>query len=243
MDNAPDILSTTDKPVLISFELCPFVQRSVIVLAEKKQAFVRINIDLSNKPDWFLNISPTGKVPALLVNTAQDGKQKSTAIFESAIINEYLDEQYGTALHPSDLLDKANHRFWISFSEPLLMLQYKAIAANKLVDATSHIRELFKSLIKLKPGTGGYFEGNQFSLIDAAYAPLFTRIKWTPSLTEMLEEHAEQHNDTKNLLTWINNVSQLSVVKNSVPQNFDQQYEEFFLNSDSAILTAQLQFA
>jgi glutathione S-transferase len=54
---------------LISHKLCPYVQRAVIALAEKGVPFERIDIDLANKPDWFLNISPLGKVPVLVVPT------------------------------------------------------------------------------------------------------------------------------------------------------------------------------
>ena len=52
---------------LISHKLCPYVQRAVIALTEKGVPFERIDIDLANKPDWFLKISPLGKVPVLLV--------------------------------------------------------------------------------------------------------------------------------------------------------------------------------
>ena len=69
---------------LISHKLCPYVQRAVIALTEKGVAFERIDIDLANKPDWFLNISPLGKTPVLLVG--------DHAIFESAVILEYLEE-------------------------------------------------------------------------------------------------------------------------------------------------------
>ena len=52
---------------LVSHELCPFVQRAAIALEEKGVAFERITIDLANKPDWFLAMSPLGKVPLLMV--------------------------------------------------------------------------------------------------------------------------------------------------------------------------------
>ena len=55
---------------LISHPLCPFVQRAVIVLLEKGVEFDRIDVDLSAKPDWFLALSPTGKVPVLKVRQA-----------------------------------------------------------------------------------------------------------------------------------------------------------------------------
>ena len=53
------------KLTLISHVLCPYVQRAVIALKEKGADFERIDVDLSQKPDWFLKISPLGKVPVL----------------------------------------------------------------------------------------------------------------------------------------------------------------------------------
>ena len=69
---------------LISHKLCPYVQRAVIALTEKGVAFERIDIDLANKPEWFKAVSPLGKTPVLLVG--------DTAIFESAVILEYLED-------------------------------------------------------------------------------------------------------------------------------------------------------
>ena len=46
---------------LVSHLLCPYVQRAVILLTEKNIPFERIDVDLANKPDWFLKLSPLGK--------------------------------------------------------------------------------------------------------------------------------------------------------------------------------------
>ncbi len=75
---------------LISHKLCPYVQRAVIALTEKGVPFERIDIDLANKPEWFLKISPLGKTPVLVVG--------DHAIFESAVILEYLEETQGSSL-------------------------------------------------------------------------------------------------------------------------------------------------
>src|SRR3954464_14646367 len=85
--------SMTDKLKLISHKLCPYVQRAVISLTEKGVPFERIDVDLSNKPDWFLKISPLGKVPVLLVKTV-DGE---VALFESNVICEYIEDTQGGA--------------------------------------------------------------------------------------------------------------------------------------------------
>ena len=69
---------------LVSFDACPFVQRAAILLQEQNRTYDITYIDLRNKPDWFLEISPNGKVPVL--------KVEETPIFESAVILEYLDD-------------------------------------------------------------------------------------------------------------------------------------------------------
>src|SRR6201989_1108248 len=97
---------------LISHKLCPYVQRAVISLAGKGRACERIDIDLANKPDWFLKVSPLGKTPVLLVG--------DHAIFESAVILEYLEETQPKPLHPSDALRRAEHRAFIEYGSAVL---------------------------------------------------------------------------------------------------------------------------
>ena len=98
--------------VLVSHELCPYVQRAGIALVEKNVAFERVDIDLSDKPDWFKALSPLGKTPVL--------KVKQRAIFESAVILEYLEETQANPLHPDHPLERARHRSWMEFGSILL---------------------------------------------------------------------------------------------------------------------------
>src|SRR5258705_11876690 len=102
----------TDQLTLISHKLCPYVQRVAVALAEKGVPFERIDIDLADKPDWFTAVSPLGKTPVLLTG--------DTAIFESAVILEYLEDTQSPALHPADPLARAEHRAWIEFGSAVL---------------------------------------------------------------------------------------------------------------------------
>ena len=102
----------TERLTLISHKLCPYVQRAAIVLAEKGIAFERVDVDLSNKPDWFLRISPLGKTPVLLVD--------EEPIFESAVICEYLDDLGGGSLFPKAGADKWQALRWHAFGDGLL---------------------------------------------------------------------------------------------------------------------------
>ena len=95
-------MTHASKLTLISHPLCPYVQRVAIALAEKSVPFTRVDIDLAAKPDWFLAISPLGKTPVLTVGDA--------AIFESAVILEYLEDTHSPPMHPADPIDRADHR-------------------------------------------------------------------------------------------------------------------------------------
>src|SRR3954468_8605844 len=104
--------STMVALTLVSHQLCPYVQRAAIALAEKGVSYERINVDLANKPDWFKALSPLGKTPVLKVG--------ETAIFESAVILEYLEETRPNPLHPQDPLRRAEHRSLIEFGSAIL---------------------------------------------------------------------------------------------------------------------------
>ena len=152
---------------LVSHDLCPYVQRSVITLLEKDVPFERKDIDLSDKPDWFLAISPLGKVPLLRVG---DG-----VLFESAVICEYLEEVTPGRLHPKDPLEKARHRAWIEFASSLLndvAALYNAPDREAFHAVKARIEGKFQHLEQAL-STGPYFAGAGFSLVDAAYGPLF----------------------------------------------------------------------
>jgi glutathione S-transferase len=152
---------------LISHHLCPYVQRAVISLTEKNVPFERIDIDFANKPDWFKVISPLGKTPVLQVG--------DTAIFESAVILEYLEETQPTPLHPTDPLRRAEHRSWIEFGSATLndiAGFYAAPDETSFAAKTKALWEKF-GLLERRLGEGPYFAGGSFSLVDAVFGPVF----------------------------------------------------------------------
>lgn len=158
----------TSTLTLVSHPLCPYVQRAAIVLREKNVPFTRRDVNLSNKPDWFLAISPLGKTPVLLAD--------DTPIFESMVICEYLDETVGHRLHPENPLLRAQHRAWIEFGSSILNLIssfYSARSEEALQRAAAEIPDRFVQLEASLGANGPYFEGQRFSLIDAIYGPIF----------------------------------------------------------------------
>jgi glutathione S-transferase len=153
--------------VLVSHALCPYVQRAAIVLAEKGLPFERRDIDLANKPAWFLAVSPLGRTPVLLVDGA--------AIFESAVICEYLEDTALPRLHPQDPVQRAQRRAWMEFGSALLNAIgafYNAPDEAALKARAADIRTRLGQ-VEAELGDGPHFAGDAFSLVDAAFAPVF----------------------------------------------------------------------
>jgi glutathione S-transferase len=152
---------------LISHKLCPYVQRAVIALTEKGIAFERIDIDLANKPDWFLAISPLGKTPVLQVG--------DVAIFESAVILEYLEETQPTPLHPADPLRRAEHRAWIEFASAVLndIAGFYAAPNEAAFKAKASQLEQRFARLEARVAASPWFDGATFSLVDAVFGPVF----------------------------------------------------------------------
>jgi glutathione S-transferase len=110
------------KLVLVSHTLCPYVHRAAAMIHEKGVAFERRVIDLRAKPDWFLAVSPRGKVPVLLV----DGQP----LFESQAIIEFLDETHPPSLLGSDPFERARQRAWVEVANDLSNAQYRLFIAS-----------------------------------------------------------------------------------------------------------------
>lgn len=156
-----------EKLVLVSHNLCPYVQRVSIVLREKGVAFERRDVDLSTLPDWFLQISPLGKTPVLLVN--------DEPIFESAVICEFLDETHGPRLHPDTPLERAKHRAYMEFGSSILdsiAAFYNAATDDQLEKDAREIKHKFSKMESVL-GEGPFFMGKKFCVVDAVFGPVF----------------------------------------------------------------------
>src|SRR5262249_2179465 len=152
---------------LVSHKLCPYVQRAVIALTEKGVPFERIDIDLANKPDWFLKVSPLGKTPVLMVS--------DHAIFESAVILDYLEETQAKPLHPAEPLKRAEHRAFIEFGSAVLNDIAGLYSAADEAAFKAKAAQLAARFARLEARVAAtpWFDGETFSLVDAVFGPVF----------------------------------------------------------------------
>jgi glutathione S-transferase len=207
---------------LISFTLCPYVQRAMIVLNEKNISFDIEYIDLSAPPPWFYDISPLEKVPVLLVD--------EQPLFESMVICDYLDEITSGSLYPADAFDKAQNRAWIEFGNEILNTTYDFFNTddpkkfkhlkNTLID---HFEVLGDEI-----SDGNYFNGADFSMIDAVYAPIFRFHQKIASFKDF-----GMFEDSENIKAWGDRLLERPSVIKSVPESYNIEIADYFKKLDS----------
>lgn len=199
---------------LISFNVCPFVQRSVITLIHKKCDYEIMFIDLSNPPDWFTDISPLGKVPVLKV----DDKE---ILFESAVINEFIDDVTPGTLKPSDPLTLAKNRAWIEYGGTCLADLYMIADHNEEANMKKQMNDCVERLQRVEDifGNSTFFNDEELSLIDAAYAPLLIRLDFMNEKLNLLD-----WDQFPKLKKWRDCLLNLESVQKSIIDNFDLHY-------------------
>lgn len=198
---------------LISFKLCPFAQRAVILLNIQKLDFELTYINPINPPDWFKKISPTGQVPLLKVD--------DKIIFESSVIGEFVNDIGTLDLHPNNVIEKANNRSWIAFSSTMFEDLFNIVTGNE-EDFNASKTSLFAKLAKVEAlkSDKKFYNGDDFSIIDAAFAPLFMRLAW---INEFCKD-ALSLKEFKNIDTWSEAILSVEEVKTSVVDGLDDVY-------------------
>jgi len=214
---------------LVSFSLCPFVQRAVIALREHGRPFDVEYISLANKPEWFLALSPRGKVPILVV----EGRD---VIFESHAICEYLDETTtGARLMPSDPLLRARDRAWFSFvSDEIFLPMYRVEVAKDEAALDEARGPLTKALARLEHELADRAflsgDGARFGMADVAIAPTFFRMA-----------HMAAHYgldllvDSPKVAAWSARVRERPSVAGSVPSSWKDDYAAAVKRGDGAL--------
>ncbi|KAI1505798.1 putative glutathione-S-transferase theta, GST [Biscogniauxia marginata] len=167
---------------------CPFVQRSWIVLHEKKIPHQYVEINPYRKAPEFLALNPRGLVPTLAVPVGGEGKSQKP-LYESTIVCEYLDEEfsgdegkYGPDLLPKSVYERARCRLWIDHISNKIVpgfyrfLQHTPEKEYSIEEARDNFFSHIKTLTKEMDNGGPWFLGQKFSMVDIALAPWAKRL-------------------------------------------------------------------
>lgn len=210
---------------LISHALCPYVQRASIVLAEKGFAYERRWVDLADKPEWFLALSPLGKTPVLLAD--------NEPIFESAVICEYLDETTQPRLYPEDALQRARQRGWVEFGSSVLNTLwafYSAADDQALEEKRGALRRQFEQVEAALDADGPWFAGLRFGIVDAVFAPVFRYFDVFEALGEPV-----LFDGLPRVQRWRAALAQRPSVRQAVLPDYAQRLTQFLLEGGSEL--------
>jgi len=174
--SAPPPKLASGKMRLYSMRFCPYVERVMIALYVKKIPFEVININLQDKPEWYFETNPLGKVPSL----EYDGK----IIYESLVCVDYLDETFttGKPILPKDTFERAKQRMLVERLSVLASGLY-GWHRNPLdptaVGKVTEVLGLYEKLLQ-----GAYFAGANPGYVDYMVWPWVERLSAAEILSE-----------------------------------------------------------
>ncbi|KAG7513169.1 glutathione S-transferase omega-1 [Solea senegalensis] len=207
---------------IYSMRFCPFAQRTRLVLNAKGIKHETININLKDKPEWFLAKNPLGLVPTLETSAGE-------VIYESPITCDYLDEVYPEKkLLPSSPYEKAQQKMMLEhFSKVVPYLYTIPLGRRKGEDVSRLEAELKEKLAKfdqdLVDKKTKFFGGNSITMIDYMMYPFMERM----AVAEI--QYCLDH--TPALKKWMQHMSEDPTVKETTfdvdtYKNFYKSYHE-----------------
>lgn len=219
---------------LYSWKYCPFAQRTRIALAVKDVEHEEYELDITKKPypDWFMKLSPNGKVPTLV----HDGRP----MYESQVISEYVDEVFdGPKLLPEDPYQRAVSRLLNAYGEDkfipslyrLLRNQNPARDAELKEQALKHWGWLDARLREFGSESGLLFD--RPTLADYSFGPFFQR--WR------IVEHyrffeVPETDEFARILSWREAAENLAIVRKTAPsaEELIKVYADYARDYDNA---------
>ena len=156
---------------LYSGTTCPFSHRCRFVLYEKGMDFQVIDVDMYNKPEDIAVMNPYNRLPVLV--------ERDLVLYESNIINEYIDERFPhPQLMPDDPVMRARARLMLYNMEKELFDNVEALESGKEKQVDKARQMVTDRLIELSPlfTKTKHMLGDDFTMLDVAVAPLLWRL-------------------------------------------------------------------
>ncbi|WP_432474490.1 glutathione S-transferase family protein [Amphritea sp. HPY] len=209
---------------VVSFKICPFVQRVTVILEAKRLPYEIEYISLSDKPDWFKGISPNGQVPVLI-------SESGVALFESDAIAEYLDEIAPPLEAGSSPEQRALDRAWSYQATKQYLVQCSTMrSADKttLQERTAKLANAFAKAEKQMTESGPYFKGEQLSNVDLAWLPLLHR-------ADIIRRHTcyDLLQGYPKVQAWQQVLMATGLAEKSVAADFEQKFTDFYLSDET----------
>jgi glutathione S-transferase len=169
-------------------------------------------------------------VPVLVVATDAG----EVALFESNVICEYIeDTQGGAKLHPQDPLQRARHRAWMEFGSAILGDLWGLETTTDAAVFESKRQAIIAKFARVEAalGSGPFFVGQQFSLVDAVFAPIFRYFDVFDEVTDLAI-----FRDTPKVVKWRAELVKRPSVQAAVGADYPDLLRAFLVHHDAHLL-------
>lgn len=207
---------------IVSFKICPFVQRVTAALEAKKIPYEIEYINLNDKPQWFLDISPNGQVPILVT-------ENGSTLFESDAIIEYIDDEFGDLESNLSNEDKALDRAWSYLAAKHYLTQCGTMGSkNKSTfeERTANFIKSFEKVEQKLTGDTTFFKSDELSKVDIAWLPLLHR-------AAIIKEHSgfDFLCGLPKVQAWQKALLATGLAESSVANDFVERFSDFYLTN------------
>lgn len=207
---------------IVSFTICPFVQRVTAMLEAKKTPYEIEFISLKEKPQWFLDISPNGQVPLLIT-------ENGTTLFESEALIEYIQDEYGFFDSKITNEEKALERAWSYLAAKNYLIQCGTMRSADELTFLEKVEKLKVSFFKIEKQLSGktkFFKSNKISGVDIAWLPLLHRAL----LVEQVSGY-DLFEDMPKVKEWQGSLKATGLFEKSVSNDFTERFNSFYLET------------
>lgn len=208
---------------VVSFKICPFVQRVTALLEAKNIPYELDFISLSDKPQWFLDISPNGQVPVLITDSGK-------ALFESDAIVEYLEEAFAPLQPGLSPEDKATNRAWSYLASKNYLVQCSAQRSPDEDVLSERGEKLGKAFDRIENQLGDtpYFSGETIGMVDIAWLTILHR-------ADIIQRRScyDLIGDRPKLKKWQNQLLGTTLAEKSVAPDFEEAFAAFYLSDQT----------
>ncbi|MEM7360846.1 MAG: glutathione S-transferase family protein [Pseudomonadota bacterium] len=210
---------------IISFKICPFVQRVTALLEAKGLDYEIDYIDLNNKPLWFLDLSPHGQVPILVTGAG-------SVLFESEAIMEYIDDVTPALESNVGAEQRAVNRAWSYLAAKNYLVQCSTMRSTDAATFQERVAKLNKAFATIENALadGPYFNGEELGNVDIAWTPLLHR-------ADIVRRHTgfDFFADYPKLRQWQAALLKREFVQTSVAADFEQKFVDFYLSANTCL--------
>jgi len=207
---------------IVSYKICPFVQRVTAALEAKNIPFEIEYIILKDKPQWFLDISPNGQVPIMVT-------ESGTTLFESDAIIEYIEDEYGALESGVTNEQRALDRAWSYLGSKNYLVQCSTMSSKDKETFTERSEKLITAFTKMEKQLttdSTFYKSNALSNVDIAWLPVLHRADIVKKYTGY-----DFLCGLPKTQAWQETVLATAIAEKAVSEDFEQLFKDFYLTS------------